>query len=74
MDKRAAAALTAQQLLPNGQVAQLPAHALTGPAGAPAGKVDLKQPCIIFVNEVGEGRLRRGGRAQLQLHLAGWAS
>lgn len=50
IDKRVAPALTAQQLLPNGQVAQVPTA--QGAAGAPAGKVDLKQPCMIFVNEV----------------------
>ncbi|KAG2433002.1 hypothetical protein HXX76_008729 [Chlamydomonas incerta] len=61
IDKRAAAALTAQQLLPNGQVAQLPPHAMTGPAGAPAGKVDLKQPCTIFVNEVTAWPAKRPG-------------
>ncbi|KAG2448722.1 hypothetical protein HYH02_006078 [Chlamydomonas schloesseri] len=61
IDKRAAAALTAQQLLPNGQVAQLPPHAQTGPAGAPAGKVDLKQPCTIFVNEVTAWAAKRPG-------------
>lgn len=56
VDKRAAAPVTAQQLLPNGQLAQLPQPA-SGLVGVPAGKVDLKQPCMIFVNEV----LRGGG-------------
>ncbi|KAG2498362.1 hypothetical protein HYH03_003621 [Edaphochlamys debaryana] len=58
IDKRLAPTITAAQLLPNGQVAQNgPLHA---PA-APAGKVDLKQPCTIFVNEVSAWPAKRPG-------------
>ncbi|GLC37322.1 hypothetical protein PLESTM_000568400 [Pleodorina starrii] len=60
IDKRLAAAVTAQQLLPNGQLAQLPPSA-AGQMGAPAGKVDLKQPCMIFVNEVTAWAAKRPG-------------
>lgn len=52
LDKRLTPALTSQQLLPNGQVAQLGLHGGAAAAGAAAGKVDLKQPCTGFVNEV----------------------
>ncbi|GFR45660.1 hypothetical protein Agub_g7072 [Astrephomene gubernaculifera] len=61
IDKRVAPAVTAQQLLPNGQLAQLPPHAAGAAAGAPAGKVDLKQPCMIFVNEVTAWPAKRSG-------------
>ncbi|KXZ51558.1 hypothetical protein GPECTOR_12g521 [Gonium pectorale] len=61
IDKRQAAAVTASQLLPNGQLAALPPHAPGAAATVPAGKVDLKQPCLIFVNEVTAWPAKRAG-------------
>ncbi|GIL71443.1 hypothetical protein Vretifemale_2001 [Volvox reticuliferus] len=48
IDKRVAPAVTSQSLLPNGQLQQ----SAPGAVVAPASKVDLKQPCMLFVTEV----------------------
>ncbi|GIL71440.1 hypothetical protein Vretimale_2687 [Volvox reticuliferus] len=57
IDKRVAPAVTSQSLLPNGQLQQ----SAPGAVVAPASKVDLKQPCMLFVTEVTAWAAKRPG-------------